>query len=106
MTADTLALFAGVILSLLFSYIPGLNTWFAALEPAVKRLLMLALVLVVALGIVGLACAGLGADLGISVTCDKAGLLGVLRAFVLAMIANQGTYQATPLPASVKAAKK
>jgi len=105
MDAQTLALLSGVVLSLLFSYIPGLNTWFAALESSVKRLWMLALLLLVGLSVVGIACAGFGADLGIAVTCDKTGFLGVLKAFVAAMIANQATYAVTPQTAKVKALK-
>jgi len=96
MTADTLALFAGAFLSLLFSYVPGLNTWFDALEIVHKRLVMLALLIIVAVAIVALACAGLGADLGLAITCDKAGLIGMLRALVLAIMANQSTYKLTP----------
>jgi hypothetical protein len=105
MDAQTLALFAGVVLSLLFSYIPGLNTWFAALDSSVKRLWMLALLLLVGLSVVGIACAGFGASLGISVTCDQAGFIGVLKAFVAAMIANQAAYAVTPQTAKVLAAK-
>jgi hypothetical protein len=106
MDAQTLALFAGAVLSLLFSYVPGLNTWFAALDGSLKRLLMLGLLLLTALAVVGIACAGFGADLGLVVTCDKAGFLGVLKAFVAAMIANQTAYELTPQTAKVKAAKK
>ena len=97
-----LALVAGAVLSLAFSYIPGVNTWFAALDGAMKRLLMLALLLAVALAVVGIACSGFGADIGIDVTCDRAGFIGMLKAFVLAMIANQGTYPITPKTQSVK----
>jgi hypothetical protein len=105
MDAQTLALLAGVILSLLFSYIPGLNVWFAALDGSIKRLVMLALLFVVGVGVVGIACAGFGGDIGVAVSCDRAGFVGVLKAFVLALIANQAAYAATPLPAKVTAAK-
>ena len=105
MDAQTLALLSGVVLSLLFSYIPGLNVWFAKLDSSVKRLIMLALLFLTGLSVVGIACAGFGASLGITVTCDQAGFVGVLKAFVLAMIANQAAYAVTPLPASVKALK-
>jgi hypothetical protein len=92
MSADTLALYAGVILSLLFGYVPGLSDWFATLDGVKKRLLMAGLLLLVALGVVGLACSGYGSIFGVPVTCDQAGIAGMIRAFVEAMIANQATY--------------
>jgi hypothetical protein len=58
MTADVLSVTAAVILSLVFSYIPGLNTWYAALAKELKQLIMLALVVIVAAAAYGLACAG------------------------------------------------
>ena len=56
-TPQVVASVAGVILSLLFSYVPGLNTWFAALDPTYKRLLMAGLIIVVGVGVVTLSCA-------------------------------------------------
>jgi hypothetical protein len=106
MDAQTLALLSGVVLSLLFSYIPGLNTWYAALDGTIKRLIMLALLFVTGLAVVGIACAGFGVALGISVTCDQTGFIGVLKAFVAAAIANQAAYSVTPQTASVKAARQ
>ncbi len=41
-------------------------------------------------------CAGFGVDLGLSVTCDRAGVVAVVWAFILAMAANQSTYQISP----------
>lgn len=105
MTADGLALYAGVLLSLLFSYVPGLNTWFAGLEAIYKRLIMLALLLLTALAVYGIACIGWGEWLGVALTCDKTGLVELVRAFVLAMIANQATYQISPETKGVRAAK-
>lgn len=96
MSAEFLALYAGSILSLLFSYVPGLSTWFDGLKSEVKRLVMLGLLLVVAVGVVALACAGYASDLGLSITCDRPGIAAVAQAFILALIANQATYQITP----------
>jgi len=92
MTAETLALYGGVVVSLLFGYVPGLSTWFSGLETIYKRLVMALVLLVVAIGVVGLACAGYG---NVGVTCDQAGLEGVVRAFIAALIANQATYTLT-----------
>jgi len=92
MTADVLALYAGAVLSLLASYVPGLSGWYDGLEGTYKRLLMAGLLLLVGIGVVGLACAKVGS---IPVTCDQAGVEGVVRAFVLALIANQSAYKIT-----------
>jgi len=96
MTAEQLALYAGVVLSLAFSYVPKLSDWFAKLEATTKRLAMAGLLLVVAGAVVGLACSGFGADLGLTVSCDRAGIVGVINAFILALIANQATYALSP----------
>jgi hypothetical protein len=107
MTAQMLAAAAGILLSLLFSYIPKLNTWYAAQSEEAKKLIMLGLLFVIAVGAFGLSCAGVLTDLfGIAITCDKAGAIGLIQAFVLAVIANQGVYAITPQTAAVKAAKE
>jgi len=95
MNADELSMIAGTILSLAFSYIPGLNQKFGKLSTEYKRLIMLILVVIVAVAIFGLACAGVAADFGISVACNKAGVVGLIRAILYAAVANQATYGLT-----------
>ncbi len=65
MTGSTLAALAASLLSLLFSYIPGFKTWYTPKDPYPKRLIMLALVVVVALGAFSFACAGLADDFSV-----------------------------------------
>lgn len=96
MTADTLTMFAAALLSLAFSYIPGLNSRFDALAPEYKRLTMAGLTLVVAAAVYALACYGIADQLGLSVTCDQPGLIGLIRAWIAAVVANQGAYALTP----------
>jgi len=50
MSAQLLSAVAGVLLSLLFSYIPGASDWFAALDGTRKRLVMLGALVLVAAG--------------------------------------------------------
>jgi hypothetical protein len=102
LTPDLLAAIAGVVLSLAFSYIPGLNVKFAALNDTWKRLIMLFLLLVVAGVIYGLGCADI---IQPGLTCDKAGLTQLVWMFVLAAMANQTTFKLTPQTKAVKAAK-
>jgi len=82
----------GVILSALFKYIPALQVWFDAQKN--KGLLMLAFVFVVSGGYFGLSC--LPIDLGIQVTCDVAGALEMVKAFVAILIGNQIAFLMTP----------
>jgi len=96
MTSEQISLTAGVLLSLAFSYVPGLADGFGRLSPETKRLVMLGLLALVSAGAFGIACAGWGAEWGLTLTCDQAGAWGLLKAFLLAVIANQATYQISP----------
>jgi hypothetical protein len=92
MTPELLVSIAGIILSLAFSYIPGLDVKFAALEGVYKRLVMLGLMVLTAAGAYGLSCAGL-IDAS---TCDQAGAWGLVQLFIFAAIANQSAYMLSP----------
>lgn len=106
MDATIIAGAAGSLLSLVFSYFPGLNTWYAAQTDATKKLVMLGLLVAVAAIALGLACANLLTDLfGITVTCDRAGIIGLLQALGTAIVMNQGTYLITPQTEAVKETK-
>lgn len=105
MSPEGLALIAGSVLSLLFSYFPGLNVKFAGLSGEIKRLIMLGLLAVVAGAIYGLNCAGFGNEIGTIVACNRDGALALAKVFILALIANQSTYSASPETNSVAAAK-
>ena len=96
MSADTLSMVAGAVLSLACSYLPGLKDQFERLTSAGKRLIMLALLILVAAGSFGLACSGWGSGLELELTCDQAGALGLARALILAIMANQGAYLISP----------
>lgn len=103
---ELLTLVAGVILSLLFSYVPGVNTWYAAQSDEYKKLFMLILLAVTAGGIFALACGGVLPELfGLAVTCDQTGALGLVQAFLYALIANQSAYKLTPQTRAVKNVK-
>jgi multisubunit Na+/H+ antiporter MnhG subunit len=90
-TAESLALVTGAILSLCFSYIPGLKDWFEPLENKYKQAIMGALLIVVAFAIYGLSCAAVFSYF----TCDKAGFMQVVEILVFALIANQSIYLIT-----------
>lgn len=92
MNASELSALAGVALSLAFSYIPGLSGWFNAKEPTAKRLVMAGMLLVVAAGAFGLSCAGV---LAVAI-CDQSGAVGLVSAYLAALVANQATYLISP----------
>jgi hypothetical protein len=91
-SAEDISMAAGVLLSLGFSYLPGLNEKFAGLTPTQKRLVMLALLVVVTAGAFGLSCL----DTRLVGACNPEGAWSLLRALMLAAIANQTTYCLSP----------
>lgn len=92
MTSDLLAGLAGILLSLIASYAPGFAPWFAKLASDQKRLVMLGALVAVSIAVFVLSCAGI-LDM---VTCNKEGGLTIVRAFIIAMVSNQSTYQISP----------
>jgi hypothetical protein len=92
LTPELLSALAGILLSLLASYLPGFSAWFERLETIHKRLVMLGLLAGASAAIVGLACAGLGQATGLPVSCDRDGGILALQAFILALVANQSAY--------------
>jgi hypothetical protein len=101
MTPELLVSIAGIILSLAFSYVPGLDVKFAALEGVHKRLVMLGLIVAAAAGAFGLSCAGL-MDAS---TCNQDGAWGLVQLVIFAAIANQTTYSFSPETERVMDAK-
>lgn len=101
LTPAVLAAIAGAVLSLAFSYIPGLSVLFAALKPEVKRLVMAALLLVISAVIYALGCAGVVQS---GITCDQQGAVQLIWIFISSVMANQSTYNLTPRTEAVKQA--
>jgi len=101
MEPNEISAVAGVVLSLFFSYVPGLNAKFAALAPEWKRLIMLGLLAVVAGAVYGLSCTGVWRW----VECDTEGAKLLIKAFIVAVVTNQGIFTISPQPKAVKAAK-
>ena len=89
LSPENLAAVAGIVLSLVFSYVPGLSTKFSALDPVRKRLTFMGLLLLTAIGFVAYECRAL-------VECYTANGEKAVTAFVFALMASQGAYQLTP----------
>jgi hypothetical protein len=90
--AETLSMAVAAILSLLFSYFPGLNTWYAGVSKEIKSTIMIGLLVLTALIIYFGSCLGLFN----AVTCDQQGLWTLTQVFFFALIANQSTFQISP----------
>jgi hypothetical protein len=102
MTATQLSAIVGVLLSLVFTFVPGVKAWYGNLESGVKSGVMALALLVVTAAIFGLAC--LPSSPYQYFTCDIAGFWQAVALFVSALIANQATYMITS-PFKAKAAK-
>jgi len=92
MSSELLAGIAGIVLTLLFSYLPGLRNWYDPLPEAKKKLIMLAALFLSAAGVFALACVG-RYDM---VVCSVDGAWELGRYFILALVANQSAYSLSP----------
>jgi len=91
MSAEILSGAAGILLSLLFSYTPGLRTWYGRQNGETKSLVMLASLVAVTIGVFILSCYG-PFDW---VECSQDGVWGLGILFVAALVTNQPTYSIT-----------
>ena len=101
-SSELIVSIAGVVLSLLFSYIPGLRTWFAALVAETKQLIMLGLLVLVTGAIYALGCYGI-VDTGI--VCGKEGIIALVQMLIVGLVSNQAAYLITPQTNDVVIAK-
>ena len=83
---------AGVVASLIFEYIPGLNTWYNGLDDNYQKLFMLGILAAVVAAAFALSCAGWEQIY----ECSEVGAKTALYAFVAALIGNQATYLVSP----------
>jgi len=82
----------GVLISLLFRYLPGLKTWYEK-QSGYKALIMIGLMLLVSIIYFGLGCwALIAVRLHIIVACTANGAIDLALAFVVAVLSNQSTY--------------
>lgn len=89
-SAQVISGLAGVLLSLAFSYLPGLRQWFAPKDAPTKSLIMLACLLVVTVALFIVRCNTLVAQ------CFITNWLDYASAFGTALVLNQGTYTISP----------
>ena len=84
---------AGVILQLVYKFVPFIKNWLEGFE--FKGLVILGVDAVVAVALGLLACSAWAGQLGISLVCDASLPFLLLKAFVAIMLAQQGAYLVT-----------
>lgn len=92
----------GVVLSLVCSYVPGVNTWFAAKSKEFKQLFMALGILIIVCVVFSLTCYNLITS---NLTCSLNGAANALMVYVFTLAANQGVYSVSPQTSIVKAVK-
>ena len=100
MTPSDLSAIAGIILSLLFSYVPGFQNWYDPLSANLKRIIMLGLIILAAVAIFGLSCINVPVT-GSTITCDIPGIWGLVKTFISCLVTNQAAYLLSPKKAKV-----
>lgn len=89
MNEQQLASVAGLVLSLAFAYVPGLSTWYDGKNSQTKALIMAGLLLAVSAGAYFLSCGNAPFSY---FECTETGAWTAAQVFVMALVANQGTY--------------
>lgn len=100
-TAALLVNLAGIILSLISTYVPGWREKFAAWTSEKKSLFMLIVMAAVTVVIGLLSWSGIW----VLIPATKEGLLFLFITFGTAMVTNQATYTISPQPKKVKEIK-
>ena len=99
LSPEFLAGLGGGLLTLAFSYIPRLRTWYGGKDDVSKSLIMAAGIGIVAVLILLSSCF----NLWIIIQCVKPGILDFLKLVGIALVVNQSTYKISPQLADVKA---
>lgn len=80
----------GVVLQLVFRYVPKVQAWYSAQTN--KGAWMLLFVVLTGAGYFGLSCTPYAAQFGISLSCDQASVFTLLKALFIMASTNQLTY--------------
>lgn len=96
MNPELLSSMAGAILSLLVSYVPGLNTAYDKLNPTAKRLVMAALVAVAAIVSAAWSCSSPESKETIRACLAGASWRTYVQSVIAALVANQAMHRISP----------
>jgi hypothetical protein len=92
MSVEQISAVSGLVLSLIFEYVPGISALYDKLDKTAKQLVMLALLALVVVAAFLLSCFGPFKYF----TCDSAGIWSAINAFIAALVANQATHRIAP----------
>lgn len=96
MSAEILVGIAGVVLSVLFEYFPGLAGWYDKLKDNLQRSIMLGMLVIVAGVVFGLNCAGWFEGKIPVIVCSESGVEELIWLLIVALGANQTTHRILP----------
>lgn len=99
MSVELLVMIAGSLLSLAVRYVPQLRERYDRLDAEGKARVMAVALVLVTLGVFGLACANLLVLFGLEVACTAASAVQLIQLLFLALMANQSTYMIAVRPA-------
>lgn len=88
--SNVLLFLLGVVLSLVFRYIPEAKAWFDSLPH--QGLAMLGMIVVLGAVYFGLSCTPFAVQLHIAITCELSSVFNLLEALALIAAGNQLTY--------------
>lgn len=100
LTPELIVAVAGAIISLLASYVPKFNVWFAALETEVKQLVMLGLMVIVTAVVFAGGCLDFLPVENFS--CDKNTAVQFIYLLIIAIVSNQSVHRISPKTESVR----
>lgn len=103
---EALSATAGLVLSLVMTYVPGLNVKFALLSSTAKRLIMLVCLAITAVGSAAWICTQPAAGMTFGMCMSGFDWRSVITAFVMALMANQAADRIMPKPAAVEEARE
>ena len=93
LTPDLIVMVAGLLLAMVFDFVPKAKAWFDTKSVEMKRLINAGIMLLVVVVVFGFNCLGWGEGLGIpAVACTQEGALFMIQLFVLGIGMNYGTH--------------
>jgi hypothetical protein len=96
MPPEAIATTAGAVLSLLFNYIPGLNSRFDRISPDMQRTVMGVLILVTSIGMALWQCSDSSSSVMSTLCEDGINWRAVLTNAIFALVGNQSADRISP----------
>ena len=94
MNQEMLSTITGIVISVVFRYLPKLKDWYYSMDTAGKQLFMAGVLVIVSGVMFGLSCIPDFAELfpEYAIACSSEGLLGYLHILLPMLVSNQAFY--------------